>query len=245
MRVAIICIAKNEDQYIEEWSNYHLKLGFDDIIIYQNNWECKLEHSNIKLVNFPGNHVQMNAYNDFIKNYRNDYDWAAFIDCDEFIHLKKHSNIKEFILEYHNEFGISMNWYMFGSNNKLVRDNENKNSLIKQFTFRDKDVNPHIKTLLNLKSESTMSLPHNPSNKLMDTNGKFFYGPFNENGPTDVVQLNHYYYKTYEDWLNLCERGQSDGSSTKTPNLWLNNTHIFCDVEDYGVYNFMYNKNQL
>jgi hypothetical protein len=245
MRVAIICIAKNEDQYIEEWSNYHLKLGFDDIVIYQNNWKCKLEHPNIKLVNFPGNHVQMEAYNDFIKNHKNDYDWAAFIDCDEFIHLKKHSNIKEFISEYHNDFGISMNWYMFGSNNKLVRDNENKNSLIKQFILRDKDVNRHIKTLLNLKSESKMSFPHNPTNKLMDTNGKFFYGPFNENGPTDVVQLNHYYYKTYEDWLILCERGQADYSPTKTPKLWLNNTHVFCDVEDYGVYNFMYNKNQL
>jgi adenylate kinase family enzyme len=238
-----MCIAKDEDHYIEEWCNYHLKLGFDDIIIYQNDWKCKINHPNIILVDFPGKHKQVKSYNDFISKYKNDYDWVAFIDCDEFIHLKKHSNIKEFILEYHNEFGISMNWYMFGSNNKLVRDNENKNSLIKQFTFRDKDVNHHIKTLLNLKSESTMSLPHNPSNKLMDTNRNFFRGPFNPNGPTDIIQLNHYYYKTYEDWLILCNRGQSDYTPTKTPKIWLNNIHVSCDVEDCGVYNFMYKKN--
>jgi hypothetical protein len=243
MKIAVMCVAKDEDYYIEEWCNYHLKLGFDDIIIYQNNWNCKINHPNVKLIDFPGKHKQMDSYNHFLSKYRNDYDWVSFIDCDEFIHLKKHPNIKEFILEYHNEFGIAMNWFIFGSNNKLVRDDENKNSLIKQFVMRNKNVNTHIKTILNMKSNSYMALPHNPTNKLMDTNRNFFHGPWNENGPTDVIQLNHYYYKTYEDWLILCNRGQADYTPTKTPKIWLDNRYDSCDVEDYGVYNFMYNKN--
>ena len=36
MKVALVCIAKEEDNYIQEWIDYNKKLGFDDIIIYQN-----------------------------------------------------------------------------------------------------------------------------------------------------------------------------------------------------------------
>jgi hypothetical protein len=39
MKVAICCIAKNEDNYIDEWIEYHLKLGIDDIHVHQNNWK--------------------------------------------------------------------------------------------------------------------------------------------------------------------------------------------------------------
>ena len=42
MKIALVCIAKNEDDYIEEWVNYHLKLGFSKIFIYENNWRCVL-----------------------------------------------------------------------------------------------------------------------------------------------------------------------------------------------------------
>ena len=36
---AIICVAKDEDHYIDEWIEYHLKLGFDAIYIIQNQWK--------------------------------------------------------------------------------------------------------------------------------------------------------------------------------------------------------------
>ena len=38
MNVALVCVAKNEDNYIQEWIDYNKKLGFDDIIIYQNDY---------------------------------------------------------------------------------------------------------------------------------------------------------------------------------------------------------------
>lgn len=37
MKIAIVSIAKNENLYIKDWIDYHLKLGFDDIYIYDNN----------------------------------------------------------------------------------------------------------------------------------------------------------------------------------------------------------------
>lgn len=34
MKTALVCIAKREDYYIEEWLRYNFKLGFDDIWVY-------------------------------------------------------------------------------------------------------------------------------------------------------------------------------------------------------------------
>jgi hypothetical protein len=38
MKISLVCIAKMEDFYINEWVLYHKKLGFDDIIIYETDW---------------------------------------------------------------------------------------------------------------------------------------------------------------------------------------------------------------
>jgi len=32
--VALIAIAKDEDEYLKEWVDYNLKVGFDDIYVY-------------------------------------------------------------------------------------------------------------------------------------------------------------------------------------------------------------------
>ena len=34
MKTALVCIAKDEDNYIDEWLKYHLKLGFSNIYVY-------------------------------------------------------------------------------------------------------------------------------------------------------------------------------------------------------------------
>lgn len=238
MKSVLVCIVKDEDHYIEEWIDYNLKLGFDEIIMYVNDWVCQVDRPNLKKIVFNGHHKQMESYSHFIEFFSKDYDWAAFFDCDEFLVLKKHNSINEFIKEYDNQFGIGINWVYFGSKGKVKRDDEK--SVLKCFKFRQKEPDKHVKTILNLKSKGRMVLPHNPNTPLMDTNGNFFSGPFNENGPIDVVQINHYHHRTFEDWLIRCKRGQSDHSPTKKPEQWLQNKDRFVDIEDLLAYNFMY-----
>jgi len=45
--VAIVCIAKNEEKYINEWIYYHIKLGVSKIIIYDNSDNYSLGYLNI------------------------------------------------------------------------------------------------------------------------------------------------------------------------------------------------------
>jgi hypothetical protein len=239
MRVALVCIAKMEDFYIKEWVLYHKKLGFDDIIIYENDWICNLEHDFIKKIKYDGIARQISAYNDFIKKYKTKYDWVAFFDVDEFLVLKKHQNIKDFINEFNNPYGIGINWVFFGACGRLTRS-ENSNSLIKQFTIRQKDVDKHIKTILNLQSDSIMVSPHYPNVKIMNTAKNYFTGPFNENGTDDIAQLNHYHHKTFDDWKDRCVRSQADTGIPKKESDWIRTQYDFCDVEDLHILNFMY-----
>jgi hypothetical protein len=234
MRTALVCIAKWEDT-IEEWCNYHLKLGFDKIFIYQNDWVCDVKHENVEIIDFPGKHQQMPAYNHFLKTNRNNFDWAAFFDVDEYLVLKQHNDIKSFIKDFENPYGIGINWVYFGSGDQLTIEGDKK-SFISRF-FKRGDMNTHIKSILNMKCNSIMTLPHNPNTPLLGTNKEYFTGPFNPNGNIEIAQLNHYYHKSLEEWSKLYERGQSDHTSPKKPEHWYGlspHSHI----EDKLAYNF-------
>lgn len=238
MKTVVVCIGKDEDYYLEEWIDYQKKLGFDEIYLYCNDWECKIERDFLTKIPFPGKHQQMPSYNHFLANYRDKFDWAAFIDCDEFIVLKQHQTIKDFLTYFDNPHGIGINWAFYGSGGKLKREN---NSLLKQFTKRQKNTDIHIKTILKLNSGGIMSLPHNPNTPLMDTNRKVFIGPFNRAGDENFAVINHYHHKTYEDWLIRCERGQSDHTPTKKPIQWENEKELWVEIENFDAIKFMYN----
>ena len=240
MKVAICVAAKFEDYYLEEWLDYNHKLGFDHIFLFQNDWRTDVERPFLTKGICDGRSIQVRLFNQFLKD-NTEYDWIAFIDCDEYIVLKKHNNIKEFIEEYGSKHSIlSLNWYMYGN---LGIEKREGNSLIKMFKMRGSQPNEHIKVIVNKSVGPCMTLPHNTAHESMDTNGKFFHGPFNHGGPTDVAYINHYHNKTKEDWIRRCERGRVDCEIQHDPDVWENERNINNEVEDLWSFNFMYGNN--
>jgi len=235
MKVALVCIAKNEDNYIQEWVDYNKKLGFDDIFIYQNNWRCSIDEPNVIKIEYDGVTRQIPCYNEFIKNYKKDYDWAAFFDVDEFLVLKKHKNIKEFIFDYKDHNGIGVNWVLFGDND--LSEINNEYSVIKRFTKCQSIPNKHIKTILNLKEPNRMNV-HGPNREIVDTNYRRIKGPFNDKGLINIAQLNHYAGKTKEEFILKCERGRADFKTGRNINEFdgLN----FNEITDLTAHNFLY-----
>jgi hypothetical protein len=238
MKIALMCIAKNEDNYIQEWVNYNKKLGFDKIFIYQNDWRCSIEDPKVIKLEFDGPNKQVLAYNHFIKNNLNNYDWVAFFDVDEFLVLKKHNNIKDFIQEYSDYNAIGINWYLFGDNGHEGVDDEY--SVLKRFTKRQSSINPHIKSIIKLTSNVIMGV-HNPNCSWTNTDKETNGGPFNRPGNDNIAVIHHYFGKTKQEFLLKCERGRAD--TTTKRNLDDFDSHNFNEVEDLTAYNFMYNDN--
>jgi len=237
MKVGLINVAKWEDYYLKEWLDYNEKLGFDKVIMFQNDWRTDMEHPILEKGICDGGSIQVPLYNQVLKD-NTEYDWLAFIDCDEFIVLKKHNNIKELIEEYqHRTNVISLNWTMYGNMGIESREGD---SLLKPFKMRNKGTDPHVKVIVNARSGVVMQLPHNCYSPGMDTNGKKFNGYSNHDGPMDVAYINHYHNKTKEDWVLRCKRGRVDCDIEHDPDRWDNEININNEVEDLSAYNFLY-----
>jgi len=239
-KVALVCIAKDEDNYIQEWVDYHFKLGFDDIFIYQNDWRSNLVGDHIHLIPFDGEAKQLRSYNDFIRNNYKNYEWAAFIDVDEFIVLKKHDNIKDFISDYQTFSCIAMNWYLFGNNgHRKVIDNNYTN--IERFTKRATELNKHIKTISKLSKRLRYKNPHFANCQWVDSDKNIGKGPFNEKSSDDIIQLNHYFCKTKEEFKCKVGKGFADQIG-KIRSFNDYNTHNFNEIDDFTALDFKYNK---
>ena len=63
---AIVCLAKFEQDYIEEFVKYHLALGFKYIYLYDNEdiptYKNLLQayNENVKVIHFPFNNYELN-----------------------------------------------------------------------------------------------------------------------------------------------------------------------------------------
>lgn len=150
MKILLCGIAKLENDYVREWVEYHLGLGFDHIIIGDNNDPDGevLQHPIIDYV--LNNKVtvldvrkpsitQMVFYNDIYNNYCDDYDWVLFLDIDEFLFLEKDNDIHDYLSrDIFNDFNsIKIHWMMMDDNNMLTN---NGDPVIKRFTHPAKPI---------------------------------------------------------------------------------------------------------
>jgi len=238
MKVALVCVAKNEDLYIQEWIDYNLKLGFDDIIIFQHEWDFEIKHPQVKTYKIIGENIQVPKYNHFLKNYDGIYDWAAFFDVDEYLVLKKHDNIKSFIKDYSMFNNIAINWVLFGDNN-IDEFSQSESSVVNRFTKRQKSINRHIKTISKVTSKHNFTTPHNTDGMWVSPENKLGSGPFNPEGKDEVAQINHYFCKTKIEFEEKIKRGRADTKKGQGIRTWQDfDNHNFNEVEDLSAKNF-------
>lgn len=220
MNPVIVCVAKKEHDYIEEFVRYHLALGFKYIYIYDNEdvptYGKMLEkyNNNIKVIHAPIKPVQYESLRDFVQNYlfKTNITHAAHIDVDEFIVLKKHNNICDFINEYivGDCQGIGMNWRFFGSSGNQEKTDE-PNTI--RFKMCEDKGNIHIKTLFKTTYFMSYNTCHDVKlsrGYIKSTNGTIINGPFNHNIDFSAIQLNHYKCKTLPEFRHIRTRGRAD-----------------------------------
>ncbi len=233
----LVCIAKMEQNYIEEFVHYHLLLGFARIYLFDNEdvpTYASLLHEYVATGQVIVNHLPHNNYflfNDlgqrcyipvqyvaltlFIEKIMPDpqITHVAHIDIDEFIVLKKHGNICELVEEYIKDdcAGIAMNWRMFGSSGHTEYSDEPVTS---RFTMCEIAGNHHIKTLFRKDLFANLNTCHTiiPASGyyIKSTNGTVIQGHYNDHIDYSVVQLNHYKCKTLPEFRKIRTRQRAD-----------------------------------
>jgi len=233
MSVAICAIVKDEELYIHEWIQYHLKMGFDHIYLYDNsNNQTQPSLAEVLNGNYteqltvyscPGECMQLQAYYHFIQTHRNDHTWCAFIDIDEFIvirqvmscPLNREGNKKrlvEFMNAHCNEGSLALNWVLFGSNEHKVY---HPRPVLQRFTKRQLGVNEHTKNIVRLRDVVHMKDPHTPElhhGNIQDVAGNIITGPYNYHPKCSdkVACIFHYFTKSVEEFQRKIARGRAD-----------------------------------
>jgi hypothetical protein len=114
MKTAICVLIKNEQDYLDEWLEHHLKLGINEIFLYEDYGS----NSHLDIVKPYGNRVHLNSidiifnspnidenvikteervqiqlFKYFPKIFKEKFDWVLFNDLDEFLILKQPLNV--------------------------------------------------------------------------------------------------------------------------------------------------------
>jgi hypothetical protein len=215
MKVAICLIIKNENEYLEEWLNHHRNLGFDHFIIYDNQsapsvteyfLNKNLTHSDTTVIYWKDNaHAsQLRAYKNCCKNYK-EFDYVLFIDTDEFLYLKNHATIKEFINSKEKFDGLGIYWRMYGGNYT--------NNKIPEKEYTKYYTNKHIKSLINPKKVINFPDPHKAvlqnDSIYIDELGNKITSPLG-NHTSDNIWIKHIWTRSLSEWNEKLKRGSGD-----------------------------------
>lgn len=214
MKTALVSIAKDEDNYLKEWVEYHLKIGFDDVYVFQNNWRYTrgdITNEKFHLEILDGECKQNECYNNFILNYYDKFDWIAFFDIDEFLYIRDARSVNEILSDYEDIDSLFINWRLFGDSGLKEVEND-EYSVLKRFTRCDKDLHSLGKQILHTSRTKTtvkFNNPHilqyskpplrefrsyDPSLKLM-----CMCGNIKNNTELEKMELYHYRNKTYQE----------------------------------------------
>lgn len=243
MRVLLCTCAKNENNYILEWVEHNKKLGFDNIVIYDNNdidgerfddiLKEYIESGYVIIKDVRGKEcIQIPSFDDCYQTLAKDYDWVCFIDIDEFIEIDNNLTIKEFISQpkFKSFNSICLCWKLFDDNNLIeVKDN---NYSIKRFThFTNKNSN-QVKRIVKTNIDATVNSSHtfvdkdylgNINKKVRDnvkscnTLGKSTTNSVTiKNNTWEDARINHYRFKTLEEYItNKAPKGYATAWKNK------------------------------
>ena len=226
-QAALCAIARNEAHAIVEWIAYHKVIGFQNMVIYENsstdgtNRILKALHQagEITVHEWPDLETpnrQIHAYSHFQEQYRARFDWVLCLDIDEFLVLKNHQTVGDFLKQYPDAQALSLSWRFFGSGGQ---DEPDDRLVIERFTSCAADdfaSNRHFKTIFRPDRARWFGV-HAPA--LWDDRITMLNGQQVGNLGTIGMHLtpcyteawvNHYFVKSRAEWTQKVRRGRAD-----------------------------------
>ncbi len=249
-KLAIAAIIKNEAPYIKEWIEYHKLVGVEKFYIYDNEstdntkeiLSAYIKSGEVIYKSFPGERMQCKAYNHAVKNYKFECKYIAFIDIDEFILPLTNKNIFETVEDKlkgnPKTSGLAVQWLIFGSSGHKTQPN---GLVIENYTLcaqEEFDYNKYVKTIANPRKINYFTDPHFPvyykGFHNINSNGEIIKGSETNNKRCyKDIRINHYFTKSYEEFIRKRERGRSTSKGKHEMSAFYNNDKN--DIKDLKI----------
>lgn len=225
--LTVCAIAKNEGPYFKEWIEWHLSQGVEKFYIYDNESsdETKevlkpyIDTGIVEYTYFPGRKRQLAAYDDCFERHRLDARWIAVIDLDEFIVPVKDTSIPDFLRRMEDYASVEINWMVYGSGGAKTKSEGGVMQRFRKHSTPDHELNRWVKSIINPRQVCNMIGCHEAarfSGHAADSHGKTITTHFRDRAPQhDVIRINHYAIKSYEEFLSKRARGRARTNSVR------------------------------
>ncbi len=221
--LSVCAIAKDEGQYFDEWIRWHLSQGVGKFYIYDNESTDStrkvlapyIEQGIVDYKYWPGHRMQIAAYDHCMEHHRFESRWIAFIDIDEFIVPVKDAKATDFLKRMESFSAVEINWLCYGSSGQK---NKRKAPVMERFRRHsqpDHILNRHVKSIVDPRRVVCMIGCHDAAalrGDTADSHGNAIKKNFRDRPPQqDVIRINHYAVKSYEEFVEKQKRGRASG----------------------------------
>ena len=219
--LTVCAIAKNEGPYFQEWIEWHHNLGVEKFYIYDNESTDNttdvlapyIASGLVEYVFRKGVKQQLPVYDDCLEKHRLDARWIAFIDLDEFIVPVQDKTIPGFLSRFEGASAVEINWLLYGSGGAREKEAGGVMERFKRHSEPDHVLNRYVKSIVNPRQVFSFIGCHEVarmSGKNVDSHGQPVRKNFTDREPRqDVIRINHYAVKSYEEFLKKRARGRA------------------------------------
>ena len=263
-KICICTIGKKENLYAREYVEFYKNKGVDRIIIYDNN-EKEDEKFDLVLKDYIENNFveikdirgtiapQIKAMEDCRKNNYKKYDWLIFFDMDEYIFLRNHHNIKDFLNQkiFKKCQRIQLNWFFHTDNNLIYYDNRTLKERfpVKERRWKNRKLGglECIKSILKGNIDVKINNIHYINRNLTSCDGfgriKEVQDIFTNESDHYYNYIDHYFSKSTEEFVNKLMKG-SVSVGYNNPSHSLNRINIYFLLSDITIDKINYIENR-
>lgn len=268
-KLSIMAIFKNEELYLEEWLQYHIKEGINHFYLYSNDKNMEkynfLDKYQDKITIIPWinvkikkhSTVQRDAYTHCIKNYINECDFLLMLDIDEFlVSLLKNKKVIDIVNKFDKNKvkAVNLQRYNFGANGHIKKP---YGRVMHNYKKHEKICSSY-KAIANSKYINTTrryyGVHDHPYKKMdgiifnsyfkyeEDDKNDIYIGPnkCNKNSVNEIpLVINHYYTKSQEEYLKRCKLWTNGGINNVNYRINCKNNFKKNDVSDIEGYDYI------
>lgn len=217
--VAIVCIVKDEADYLAEWLAYHVALGVDHFIIYDNGstdgtsalLERYINHGLVTRIDWPIGGGQLAAYNHALRMFGTTSAWLAYYDVDEFLVPLLDADIPSFLSRFPDAADVRVPRVEFGFSGHRVPPaglSLDAYTQVANVLDLDPSLPPRVKSIVRPGAVSAIDI-HLAFPADEPTPGAPTATA--EESVRGVAQLNHYYTRSLEEFEAKRFRGSATG----------------------------------
>jgi hypothetical protein len=223
--LTVFAILKNETPYLAEWLEYHLLVGVDRFWLINNDSQDNpvdvlqpyISAGVVHYDSMGGRGKQLRIYNSLLPMLRNETFWLAVIDIDEFLVPLVSRSVPAILRELECFPGIAVNWVVYGTNGKLVKEPGLVIERFRNHTSWDHHANLHTKAIANPRRTKGLWIHDHiyfDDGRSHDVFGRrndrfMFHRP-----PVHaILWINHYWAKSVEEFRAKRLRGNASKRS--------------------------------